>query len=117
MRALLIGLMLWELTAFQGRYLDLLINGIVPDVPLVAAVLLVSFTMTAALLLPLTTVGMDAAIGLLVSALVQQRTYSTLLQAVLIFVRVVVTGGAAARRDAVSGRAAFPVVGCRPRGC
>jgi hypothetical protein len=92
-RALLIGLMLWELTAFQGRYLDLLINGIVPDVPLVAAVLLVSFTMTAALLLPLTTVGFDAAIGLLVSALVQQRTYSTLLQAILIFVRLALTAG------------------------
>lgn len=90
-RALLIGLMLWELTAFQGRYLELLINGIVPDVPLVAAVLLVSFTMTAALLLPLTTVGMDAATGLLVSAIVQQRTYSTLLQAVLIFLRLGVT--------------------------
>jgi hypothetical protein len=90
-RALLIGLMLWELTAFQGRYLDLLINGIVPDVPLVAAVLLVSFTMTAALLLPLTSVGFDASIGLMISALVQQRTYSTLLQAVFIFVRVIVT--------------------------
>ncbi|MCC6801550.1 MAG: hypothetical protein IT319_01600 [Anaerolineae bacterium] len=90
-RALLIGLMLWELTAFQGRYLDLLINGLVPDVPLVAAVLLVSFTMTAALLLPLTTIGMDAATGLLVSALVQHRTYSTLLQMVLIFLRLAVT--------------------------
>ncbi len=92
-RVLLTGLMLWELTAFQGRYLDLLINGIVPDVPLVAAVLLVSFTMTAALLLPLTTIGFDAAAGLLVSALVQQRTYSTLLQAVMIFVRLLLTVG------------------------
>jgi hypothetical protein len=90
-RVVLIGLMLWELTAFQGRYLDLLINGIVPDVPLVAAVLLVSFTMTAALLLPLTSIGLDASIGLLISALVQQRTYSTLLQAVFIFIRVIAT--------------------------
>jgi hypothetical protein len=90
-RALLIGLMLWELTAFQGRYLDLLINGIVPDVPLVAAVLLVSFTMTAALLLPLTSIGLDASVGLLISALVQQRTYSTLLQAIFIFARIIVT--------------------------
>jgi hypothetical protein len=87
-RALLIALMLWELTAFQGRYLDLLINGIVPTVPLVAAVLLVSFMMTAALLLPLTSVGFDAAVGLVVSALVQQRTYSTLVQGVLIFLRI-----------------------------
>ncbi len=90
-RVVLIALMLWDLTAFQGRYLDLLINGIVPDVPLVVAVLLVSFTMTAALLLPLTSVGLDAAVGLLVSALVQQRTYSTLLQGILIFLRVIGT--------------------------
>ncbi len=92
-RVILIGLMLWELTAFQGRYLDLLINGITPDVPLVAAVLLVSFLMTASLLLPLTTIGFDAAVGLLISALVQQRTYSTLIQAVLIFLRLAVTAG------------------------
>lgn len=90
-RSLLIGLMLWELTAFQGRYLDLLINGIVPAVPLVAAVLLVSFLMTAALLLPLTSVGFDAALGLLISAVVRQRTYGTLVQALLIFVRIGVT--------------------------
>ena len=73
--------------------------------------LLVSFTMTAALLLPLTTVGFDAAIGLLVSALVQQRTYSTLLQAVLIFVRAGRDCRAAGRRDPVSARAVAPIVG------
>lgn len=92
LRALLIGLLLWELTAFQGRYLDLLINGVTPDVPLLAAVLLVALTLTAALLLPLTTLGLDAATGLLVSAVVRTRTASTLLQAVLISLRVVVTG-------------------------
>jgi hypothetical protein len=91
-RVVLIALMLWELTSFQGRYLDLLINGITPDVPLIAAVLLVSLTMTASLLLPLTTVGLDAAAGLLVSAVVQVRTYSTLLQGIVIFIRLIVTG-------------------------
>jgi hypothetical protein len=55
-------------------------------------VLLVSLTMTASLLLPLTTVGLDAAAGLLVSAVVQVRTYSTLLQGILIFIRLIVTG-------------------------
>lgn len=90
-RVVLIGVMLWELTAFQGRYLDLLINGIVPDVPLVAAVLLVSFLMTSALLLPLTSVGFDAAVGLLISSFVPQRTYSALIQIVLIFVRIAIT--------------------------
>src|SRR5215207_5456615 len=42
LRVVLIFGILYDLTAFQGRYLDLLINGIVPEVPLVAGVLLLS---------------------------------------------------------------------------
>jgi hypothetical protein len=92
-RVVLIALILWDLTAFQGRYLDLLINGIVPEVPLVGAILLQSFLMTAALLLPLTSVGFGAALGLLVSAYVNGRTYATLIQFVALLVRVVLTAG------------------------
>ena len=58
--------MLWELTDYQGRSLDLLISGIVPDLPLVGAILLIALMMTAALLIPLTAVGFDAAVGLLI---------------------------------------------------
>lgn len=89
-RVVLIGGLLWDLTAFQGRHLDLLTTGITPEVALVVAVLLLSFLMTAALLLPLTAVGFDSSIGLLISATVQQRTYSTLLQALYIFFRIAV---------------------------
>jgi hypothetical protein len=89
-RVVLIGGLLWDLTAFQGRHLDLLTTGITPEVALVVAVLLLSFLMTAALLLPLTAVGFDSSIGLLISATVQQRTYSTLLQAIYIFLRLAV---------------------------
>jgi len=46
-RVLLIGVMLYELTGFQGRYLDLLIYRITPEVALPAAILLLSFVMTA----------------------------------------------------------------------
>jgi hypothetical protein len=92
-RVVLIALILWDLTAFQGRYLDLLINGIIPEVPLIAAILLESFLMTAALLLPLTSVGFGAALGLLVSAYVNGRTYATLIQFVALLVRVLLTVG------------------------
>jgi hypothetical protein len=87
-RAVLIGAILWDLMAFQGRYLDLLINGITPELSLVVAVLLMSFLMTAALLLPLTAVGFDAAVGLLISAWFPGRTFNTLAQALYILLRL-----------------------------
>jgi hypothetical protein len=89
-RVVLIAGLLWDLTAFQGRHLDLLTTGITPEVALVVAVLLLSFLMTAGLLLPLTAVGFDSSIGLLISATVQQRTYSTLLQALYVFFRIAI---------------------------
>jgi hypothetical protein len=60
-------------------------------VPLALAILLLAFMLTAALLLPLTGMGLDASLGLLVSSLVQQRTYSTLLQVMLILLRIGIT--------------------------
>jgi hypothetical protein len=84
---LLVGL-LWDLTAFQGRYLDLLISGITPEIGLVVAILLLSLTMTAALLLPITSVGLNAALGLLLSTAVRQRTYVTLVQVVYLLLRI-----------------------------
>jgi hypothetical protein len=91
-RVLLILGILYDLTAFQGRYLDLLINGIVPDVPLPAAALLLAFMMTASLLLPVTAVGFDAAIGLLIATIFQQRTYAVLAQVLYIVFRLTVVG-------------------------
>src|SRR5690606_17795119 len=92
-RALLIVGILYDLTAFQGRYLDLLINGIVPDVALPIAAMLLAFFMTASLLLPLTAVGLDAAVGLLISAYFQQRTYAVLAQILWIGFRVLLIAG------------------------
>jgi hypothetical protein len=89
---LLLGL-LWELTAFQGRYLDLLISGITPEIGLIVAVALLSMLMTAALLLPVTTVGLNAALGLLLSTMVRQRTYITLVQVPYIGLRVALAAG------------------------
>lgn len=92
-RLVLLGMILYELTAFQGRYLDILIFGITPEVPLPVAVLLVSFLMTAALLLPLTEIALGAAVGLLVSAYVHKRTFSTLAQFLIILTRAAITFG------------------------
>lgn len=93
LRVLLIGGILFDLTAFQGRYLDLLINGIVPDVPVLVAALLLSFTMTASLLLPLTAVGFDAAVGLLIATVFQQRTYAILAQIIYMLFRLTLLVG------------------------
>ncbi len=91
-RVVLIAGILVDLTAFQGRYLDLVINGIVPDVPLPVAALLLAFMMTAGLLLPLTAVGFDGAVGLLIATIFQQRTYAVLAQVLYIIFRIFVVG-------------------------
>jgi hypothetical protein len=93
LRIVLIVGILWDLTGFQGRYLDLLINGIVPELSLVVAVLLLSFLMTAALLLPITGVGFDGAAGLLIAALFPGRASGVLAQILYILARVGLTLG------------------------
>jgi hypothetical protein len=97
-RLVLVVGILWDLMAFQGQYLDLLISGIVPqlsipvtpevDLGLPVAILLLAFMLTAGVLLPFTGVAFDAALGLLVSSYVRQRVYSVLVQFVLILVRI-----------------------------
>ncbi|MBK8024382.1 MAG: hypothetical protein IPK19_23865 [Chloroflexi bacterium] len=89
-RLVLIGLMLWEIMGFQGRYLSLLTNGITPGLSLAVAILLLSLTMTASLLLPITSAGLDASVGLLLSVFARGRTGSILIQAGLILVRILV---------------------------
>ena len=95
LRVLLVLGILYDLTAFSGRYLNFLLNGSPFDVPLALGVLLLSLFMTAALLLPITSVGLDAALGLLLSTFVRQRTYSTLLQIFMILLRVAMVAGLA----------------------
>lgn len=89
-RVVLIVGLLNDLTAFEGDYLTNLTGRVTPDLPLAVSVLLLAFTMTASFLLPITTLGFDAAFGLLVSTFVQQRTYTVLAQIVLAVVRVAI---------------------------
>lgn len=87
-RLILIAGILVDLTAFRGGFLDRLLNGVVPEVSLLFSVVLLAFLMTASLLLPLTGIGLDAALGLLVSTTVRQRVYTTILQVILIGIRI-----------------------------
>jgi len=84
---------LYDLTAFQGRYIDLLVNNITPEVSPIVGALLLAFLMTAALLLPLTGVGMQAAIGLLIAVNIQQRIYNVMTQLIIIIVRLLIIVG------------------------
>jgi hypothetical protein len=89
-RVVLIAGILYDLTAFGGRYIDLLINGVTPSVSPIVAALLLAFLMTSSLMLPFTTLGLDAAVGLLISVTFQQRIYSTMAQLILIALRITV---------------------------
>ncbi|MGQ9889169.1 MAG: hypothetical protein ACUVSX_11865 [Aggregatilineales bacterium] len=100
LRALLVGGMLFDLTAFQGRYLDLLISGVAPPVPLPLAALLLACAMTAGLLLPVTSVGFDAAVGLWISAAFQTRIYAVMAQTLVALARLALIAGLAAAASA-----------------
>ncbi len=88
LRVLFIFGMLFDLTAFRGAYLDRLINGITPEVSVIAAVPLLAVFMAATLLLPLTGLGLDAAVGLFCSTLSRQRLYSSVIQILVIMFRL-----------------------------
>ncbi len=89
-RLALVAGILYDLTAFRGGYLDRIINGIVPDLPSFMGVILLSFWMSAALLLPIVAIGFDAALGLLISTFAQGRGTSLITQMILAILRLAV---------------------------
>lgn len=102
LRFFLIGGILWDLTAFQGKYLGLLTGGVVPNIPLSVgaipfaipvAALMLSLFLTASLLLPFTTIALDAALGLYLSTLFQQRVYSLIVQFCIFVLRIMIISG------------------------
>jgi hypothetical protein len=92
-RLALIAGTVYDLTAFQGRYLDLLINGVVPDTSLAVAALLLAFTIAATLLLPTVSLGLAAAISIFVQQRTGVRAHRYVLVAVDIALIVLVTLG------------------------
>lgn len=101
-RVVFIVIALIDLSSFQGRYLDLLLSGTIPfgppsvanDASVVMGVVVVAVSMTAALLAPFTALALDASFGMLVGTIARGRVSSSLFQAGLIGVRLLITAWA-----------------------
>lgn len=87
-RIVLIGGMLYDLTAFQGRYLSMLMIGTVPVMPQPVAVILLTMLMSASLSLPIASVGLDAAVGVWIGIRFHHKLSIILIQLLLIVVRI-----------------------------
>ena len=72
------GRMLVDLTAYQGRHLDLYLIGITPEVPLAVGLALLAAGMTASLVLPLVLIGFNAALGLSLATVIRRRQIASL---------------------------------------
>ncbi len=84
---LIIGI-LYDLTAFRGGYLDLLVANITPTVSLLVATLLLAAAMAAVILLPFTSVGFEAALGLLFSTWFHDRVYRVIALGIWLILRI-----------------------------
>lgn len=89
-RLILVGLLLYDVTAFGGDYLPIISGGgVTPQLPLVAVIVVQSLSMAASFVLPLTGLGLDAAFGLLLGTLVSQRVFLILAQVIFSVVRII----------------------------
>jgi hypothetical protein len=93
-RVILIGALLYEMVSLRGDYLAILTatGSSVPSVPLMVAVALVAASMTAALVLPLTTIAADIALGLALSAGVRNRAVTGSLLVIIVAFRIAIIG-------------------------
>jgi hypothetical protein len=107
-RLVFVGMMLADLTDYQGYHLDLYITGIRPEVSVEAAVILLAALMTAVLLLPLIAVGFNAALGLMIATKYRRRLVGALVQLIVlvfetvVFVLAIWLGQMVLRGDATS---------------
>ena len=92
-RAVLVLAILYDLTSIEGLYLNTLVARAVPSLSLWSGFILLSGWMTAFLLLPLTTTGVDVALGLLISARLRRRAVAVIVQILAITLRVVTMVG------------------------
>ncbi|HLY26120.1 MAG TPA: hypothetical protein VKQ72_07260 [Aggregatilineales bacterium] len=99
-RVVFVVVALYDLTAFQGHYLDLLLSGttpfgqpdVSPAVLSIAGVLITAMGMTACLLAPFTALAFDAGIGMVIATVSRGKLLGLLGQIVLLALRIVVTG-------------------------
>ncbi len=87
-RIVLLGFLLWDLTAFNGDYLTLIAGGHQPSITPPFELLLFGAYVAAAFLLPLSALGLEAAVGLLLSTFARSRQTASLFQIVLTVARV-----------------------------
>src|SRR5258707_6583820 len=98
-RLLFVVVALYDLTSFQGRYLDLLLSGTtpfgLPEVPkeamVLSGILVTAMMMTASLLAPFTAVALDASLGMLTSTIAHGKLLGNLGQVVLLGGRIFLT--------------------------
>jgi hypothetical protein len=69
---------------------EFFVSGAIPHMPLMVSVLLLAVGLAASILLPLTGIGLDAAVGLCVSTIFRHRVYTAIAQVVLAAVRFMV---------------------------
>ena len=91
-RLLFTGQMLVDLTDYHGRHLDLYMMGITPELPVEAGVLMLAAFVTAALLQLLVAVGLNSAIGLLISTVFRSQQMAFLVQVLALLAQIVVFG-------------------------
>ena len=85
---MLFGFLLWDLTAFRGDYLTLIAGGHQSSITPPLEILLLGAFVAAAFLLPLSALGLEAAVGLLLSTFARSRQTASLIQIVLTVARV-----------------------------
>lgn len=90
-RVVLLGLFLYDLTAFRGDYLHYLTGGITPAVSPLVGMILVALTLTGAFVLPLVNIAFSASIGLLLATFFRQRAFNGLMQFTIIVSKTVLT--------------------------
>lgn len=98
-RLVFVAIALYDLTSFQGSYLDLLLSGTTPfglpevskDTTTLAGILITAVMMTASLLAPFTAIAFDAGLGMFVSAVSHGRLLGRLGQVVLVFARLLLS--------------------------
>ena len=89
-RILLVLAILYDLTAFRGGYLDILAANADPSISLVLGIVILVFVITTSFLLPLTNIGFDTALGLLLATLIKSRTAIVIVQALLVIIRLAI---------------------------
>jgi uncharacterized membrane protein (DUF485 family) len=88
-----VALLVYDLTAFRGEYLNYLIGAVTPDVPIGVGIILLALLMTASFILPLTGLGLDAAVGLLISTFVNGRVFVAMAQILFGLARFALAAG------------------------